>query len=811
MKTKYKYFKLAAFRRLLVFLSLFFIIIIIPVVVDAYGGGDQACFTPGDCFNKCTASGYCPDNQKGYNAYCKETSTRCPAGLCEERKATLCEYKEVILPASCTLSANPSSINSGESSILRWDSSNATQCSAGWTGSDLTSGDKTVSPSSTKTYGMTCTGPGGSGSCSATVIVNNPEECNSSDNHANGSNDDCIALGGPICCIDNECVKCASPQCKSILNNPNGSNDECVRQGLPICCVGIQCVNCAHYTECDEAKNNPSGSNDFCIHEGGPICCDNGVCVQCGCGQAKICDPGTVETITTGCENCGTRIATCKADCTWWYTSCSNEGCFPGSTKTRDCPTYGTQSSTCGDSCDWGHWTNCGPYHPTLIAPENNVWITSNPIFKLGVSDPDNDDVRAEIWIPDRNSYFLGTKGKEISFYPETGSINLGPCSIHTTADNETRDGWFWTAAAKDEHGAWSDPLWASDPAYGVGWWYTKIDTEAPIPSVSYYPTPIRGVIYQLNFTVKLLDSVDTCSGIRQGEVEINIKPNNGVWTDWRPYLKTTNDFVYPGIAKYKYQFRYKAQDNAKNWSGWVYGEVVEVAANKPPTATNLSATPSDPCNRPAQYYSFRWTYTDPNGDTQKRFDLQVDNNSDFSSPIVNRTQDNLSGPAWASPNENSQIVSLATSPVIPDSLLYNTLYYWRARVYDEYNLASGWVNGSSFTTSIHHYPAIYFNWAPTRPNVNETAQFNDASICWDVDAVNGSDCSSTKADSYLWTFPSGTPASSVLENPTTKFSTPGNYNVSLRVTDTDGHACTDTQSVIVDYPMPKWKEIRPW
>jgi hypothetical protein len=75
-----------------------------------------------------------------------------------------------------TLSANPTSIASGASSTLTWSAAtNATSCTASgetFTGSKSTSGGtQSVSPTSTTTYTLSCTGAGGTTNQSATVTV----------------------------------------------------------------------------------------------------------------------------------------------------------------------------------------------------------------------------------------------------------------------------------------------------------------------------------------------------------------------------------------------------------------------------------------------------------------------------------------------------------------------------------------------------------------------------------------------------------------------------------------------------------------
>jgi hypothetical protein len=76
-------------------------------------------------------------------------------------------------PPTVSLTANPTSITSGSSSTLSWNSTNATSCTASgaWSGSKATSGTQSVSPTSTSTYNLSCTGTGGTANASATVTV----------------------------------------------------------------------------------------------------------------------------------------------------------------------------------------------------------------------------------------------------------------------------------------------------------------------------------------------------------------------------------------------------------------------------------------------------------------------------------------------------------------------------------------------------------------------------------------------------------------------------------------------------------------
>lgn len=76
-----------------------------------------------------------------------------------------------------TFSASPTSITVGSSSTLTWSSDDATTCTAsnGWSGTKAVDGTQTVSPSTTTTYTISCTGVGGTANDSVMVTVTQPE------------------------------------------------------------------------------------------------------------------------------------------------------------------------------------------------------------------------------------------------------------------------------------------------------------------------------------------------------------------------------------------------------------------------------------------------------------------------------------------------------------------------------------------------------------------------------------------------------------------------------------------------------------
>jgi hypothetical protein len=85
----------------------------------------------------------------------------------------------VTAPApTASLSASPTSVKPGQSSILSWSSTNATSCTGGaFSTGGAISGSAVATPSRTTTYSVNCTGNTGTTSASATVTVSG-KTCN---------------------------------------------------------------------------------------------------------------------------------------------------------------------------------------------------------------------------------------------------------------------------------------------------------------------------------------------------------------------------------------------------------------------------------------------------------------------------------------------------------------------------------------------------------------------------------------------------------------------------------------------------------
>ncbi|MEK7067587.1 MAG: hypothetical protein AAB956_01175, partial [Patescibacteria group bacterium] len=196
---------------------------------------------------------------------------------------------------------------------------------------------------------------------------------------------------------------------------------------------------------------------------------------------------------------------------------------------------------------------------------------------------------------------------------------------------------------------------------------------------------------------------------------------NSGGWDGWIRFCDNTMAKCSGAdqIAKID------ASGNFKGWAwsndkvGWIslYG-VTATGINQAPTASSLtvsSIAASNYCKVPS--HALSWTYSDPDGNAESQFQLQVDDDSNFGSPAIDRTV----VATVASGDSNSQQAQVAVA-AIADKLLYNdTTYNWRVKVWDSYGLASSdWINGTSFKTAKHIFPTVNFKSFPTSPSMNE-------------------------------------------------------------------------------------------
>lgn len=254
------------------------------------------------------------------------------------------------------------------------------------------------------------------------------------------------------------------------------------------------------------------------------------------------------------------------------------------------------------------------------------------------------------------------------------------------------------------------------------------------------------------------------------------------------------------------------------------------LAQQAPPSAGNLQLDPNY-CyySQQTDFVNFSWTYNPPAGTNygQSGFDFQVDNNSDFSSPEVNRS--------YCGTISTDQHVDIIDTPVSSlhqycrgqifdtfDALSYNTTYHWRVKVYDSQGSASVWYYGgttttspgASFATAPHAWPWVRF--APLLSSVplvegHAIVSFNDSSVCYDA-GNHPLQCSAMGSITYNWDFGDGSAESHDKGNTFHDYVQPNTYSPMLEVCNND-NCCHAGQSVEIGnaYVVPEWREISPF
>lgn len=118
----------------------------------------------GEQMDKAGSRVYTPDNTTTYAAVARR-------GKKEARDSKIVSVTPRPARPTISISADPDAIQRGQSTTLRWNSSNANQVTINDLGTVPNSGSRVVSPSGSTTYTATATGTGGSEAASTRVTV----------------------------------------------------------------------------------------------------------------------------------------------------------------------------------------------------------------------------------------------------------------------------------------------------------------------------------------------------------------------------------------------------------------------------------------------------------------------------------------------------------------------------------------------------------------------------------------------------------------------------------------------------------------
>jgi len=252
----------------------------------------------------------------------------------------------------------------------------------------------------------------------------------------------------------------------------------------------------------------------------------------------------------------------------------------------------------------------------------------------------------------------------------------------------------------------------------------------------------------------------------------------------------TARSYTVPNLnLSSQYSWRVGSWDNRGSWTGWASGGTFTTVNRCKPAAQNLSTINGDFCSLPQ--ITFRWRYTHPAGRAESKYQLQIDNNSSFTSPEIDITRTST----VSSGTFNAENIRVKESPGA-NELAYNVRYYWRVKVWDSADIDSGWINGPAVDTPKHKYPEVDFSYIPNPIKEDTPITFSDNSQLFGGATVS----------QRSWSFSGGSPSSSSSATPVVTFSSSGGKNISLTVRDSDGYQCSKSETVTVEKAL-KWIE----
>ena len=215
----------------------------------------------------------------------------------------------------------------------------------------------------------------------------------------------------------------------------------------------------------------------------------------------------------------------------------------------------------------------------------------------------------------------------------------------------------------------------------------------------------------------------------------------------------------------------------------------VTVSAPVPNNPSSVTSTQPDYCvSGPAA--TITWSFSDPSGSPQQSYQVQIDDNASFNSPEV----------------DSGKVNSGSTAYFTGQGLLqFDTTYRARVRVWNGYDVVSGWTTSSNFKTPPYAYPQVNFTWTANgisenpSPSINNPVQFTDQTV------FGGNQ------NQREWSWLLGDGTSSTQQSPSKIYVSEGTFYVTLTATDSQNQTCVRTRGpLIIQKPIPKWKEVAP-
>ena len=191
----------------------------------------------------------------------------------------------------------------------------------------------------------------------------------------------------------------------------------------------------------------------------------------------------------------------------------------------------------------------------------------------------------------------------------------------------------------------------------------------------------------------------------------INEVDHGGLWANSSTIIYDSSSYLSESTT---YYWRARVA-SANGWSYWSEPNWFTTGINYPPNTPTL-VSPGDGASGISLTPTLQFGYSDPNGENATQIQVMLDDNSDFSSPIIGGVFD----PGYSNGNWPSGSVASYGISGADGYLSVNGHYYWKARVFDGISW-SNWSDGTWHftTTQPPSITSIFIN--TSNPNICKT------------------------------------------------------------------------------------------
>jgi len=227
-------------------------------------------------------------------------------------------------------------------------------------------------------------------------------------------------------------------------------------------------------------------------------------------------------------------------------------------------------------------------------------------------------------------------------------------------------------------------------------------------------------------------------------------------------------------------------------------------------------------CSNSALDASLHW---DLNSGTQSGYEVVVNTTNTFSTSSATC----WSGVATGTVAQNFDYDQHCGTP-----LSYHTPYFWWIRLYDQNGSSTPWYqfgtndthqgasvdtdtntppdgNPQTFTTYKHEFPSPLFSWSPASVLVGTTTSFTSASQYYTTASPSTPQSCSGANCLYVWNTSDTLASIGSSTGATTSiiFAHATGTSVTLNVADADAYACSTSTTLLLNYDLPIWREVK--